>query len=574
MRIGQRLLLGSLLVIAVLVILLVVVTGIRLQSQLTRLSVEHQTRDARLLAALWIAGTNSDSLADVTSGSLGTRVSLIDSSGRVVGDSRFDGEDLARHDNHADRPEVIDAWRSGFGWSRRLSASGGTEELYAAVRGQRGIARVSSPTLQLDIFVRRVQRDILVSGLVTLAAAAVLSWLFSRSISAPVEELRDVARALAAGDLTHRPVLTGPGEVGDLADAIHRMAEQLGGRLHALAAEDALLAGTIESLDEGILVIDSNRRVIRANDSARRLLGVRSEVPFSADLLPRDRALSETLADALAGRDTLPSIELDLTDRTLEVRVRALTEGRAVLAVLDLSAQRRLEMVRRDFVANVSHELKTPLTVIGGFAETLATDQLSSAQQAHFARAILASARRMQRLVEDLLDLSRIESGGWKPNPVELEALSVFEEVLTSYHAEATAKKIVLAVDVDPQAAKIFADPTALRQVLFNLVENALRHTPPEGTVTLYTAAEEGGIWIGVRDTGIGIAPEHLSRIFERFYRVDSGRARESGGTGLGLAIVRHLVEGHGGQVVAESAPSRGTTVMAFFRHRSAVSGS
>ncbi|MDQ3518683.1 MAG: ATP-binding protein, partial [Gemmatimonadota bacterium] len=574
MRIGQRLLLGSLLVIAVLVILVVVVTGIGLQSQLTGLSVEHQTQEARLIAALWTSGVDSDSLANAAANALGTRVSLIDSSGLVVGDSRFDGEDLARHDNHANRPEVIDARQNGVGWSRRMSVSAGEEELYAAARSQRGVARVSSPTLELDIFVRRAQRDILVSGLVTLAAAALLSWLFSRSISRPVTELRDVARALAAGDLTHRPQLTGPGEVGDLADAIHRMAEQLGGRLHALAAEDALLAGTIESLDEGILVIDSSRRVIRANDSARRLLGVRSEVPFSADLLPRDRALAEALSDALAGRDTLPSIELTLSDRTLEVRARALSEGRAVLAVLDLSAQRRLEMVRRDFVANVSHELKTPLTVIGGFAETLATDKLSSDQQTHFAKAILASARRMQRLVEDLLDLSRIESGGWKPNPVELEAHMVFDEVSSSYNAEAVEKKVTLAVEVDPQASRIFADPTALRQVLLNLVENALRHTPPDGTVTLYTAAAEGGIRIGVRDTGTGIAPEHLSRIFERFYRVDSGRARESGGTGLGLAIVRHLVEGHGGHVVAESKPNRGTTVMAFFRDRSAAAAS
>ncbi|MGI9077672.1 MAG: ATP-binding protein [Gemmatimonadaceae bacterium] len=574
MRIGQRLLLGSLLVIAVLVVLVVVVTGIRLQSQLTGLSVEYQSRDARLLAALWTPRVDSDSLANAASSALGSRVTLIDSSGRVAGDSRFDGEDLAQLENHANRPEVADARRSGVGWSRRLSVSSGEEELYAAVRGQRGVARVSVPALQLDNFVRHAQLGILVSGLLALAVAAVLSWLFSRSISRPVTELRDVARALAAGDLTHRPMLTGPGEIGDLADAIHRMAEQLGGRLHALAAEDALLAGTIESLDEGILVIDSSRRVIRANDSARRLLGVRSQIPFSADLLPRERALSEALADALAGRDTLPSFELALGDRTLEVRARALSEGRAVLAVLDLSAQRRLEMIRRDFVANVSHELKTPLTVISGFAETLATDQLPAAQQTYFARAILASARRMQRLVEDLLDLSRIESGGWKPNPVELDAVTVFEEVITLYHTEAVEKRVALALNVDPQASKIFADPTALRQVLSNLVENALRHTPPEGTVTLHTGTAADGMWIGVRDNGTGIAPEHLSRIFERFYRVDSGRARESGGTGLGLAIVRHLVEGHGGHVAAESTLGRGTTVMAFFRHRPEVADS
>jgi signal transduction histidine kinase len=218
--------------------------------------------------------------------------------------------------------------------------------------------------------------------------------------------------------------------------------------------------------------------------------------------------------------------------------------------------------VRRDFVANASHELRTPLTVIGGFAETLLDDSLPNEQRRQFAETVLANARRMQRIVDDLLDLSRIESGGWKPNPSHVDVRAIAADALASANDRRPDTPIELGLDIGPDATHVWADPTALRQVLTNLVDNAVRHTTA-GSVTVFSRRTAGGIAIGVSDTGIGIPPDHLPRIFERFYRVDAGRSRSEGGTGLGLAIVKHLIEGHGGRVAAESTVGRGTKIWA-----------
>jgi two-component system phosphate regulon sensor histidine kinase PhoR len=233
--------------------------------------------------------------------------------------------------------------------------------------------------------------------------------------------------------------------------------------------------------------------------------------------------------------------------------------------VFDLTASRRVEAVRRDFVANVSHELKTPLTVILGFAETLAAGDVPPAQGARFVEAIQSNAQRMQQIVDDLLDLSRIESGGWVPNPVAVDLRAVASEVSAGRLRAALEKGVRLTVEICAGAETAFADPTAIRQVYANLADNAIRHTNAGGTIVMFSERGERGTRIGVRDSGVGIAPEHLSRIFERFYRADSGRARDSGGTGLGLAIVRHLVEAHRGRVQVTSVVGEGTTVSAFF---------
>jgi signal transduction histidine kinase len=219
--------------------------------------------------------------------------------------------------------------------------------------------------------------------------------------------------------------------------------------------------------------------------------------------------------------------------------------------------------VRRDFVANVSHELRTPLTVIGGFAETLLEDDVPAPRRREFAELIRANASRLQRLVDDLLDLSRIESGGWTPAPVALNTESAIRECVAQVRATADRKGLAIEMEVADDATQVYADPTALRQIIINLLENSLRYTTIGG-ITVAAKRERGGLRLSVTDTGIGIPAEHLPRIFERFYRVDPHRSREGGGTGLGLAIVRHLAEGHGGSVHATSIRGSGTTVSVF----------
>jgi signal transduction histidine kinase len=246
------------------------------------------------------------------------------------------------------------------------------------------------------------------------------------------------------------------------------------------------------------------------------------------------------------------------------VASRPLGHSGAVLTVLDLTVLRKLETIRRDFVANVSHELKTPLTAVSGFAETLLDEGIPADQRRRFVETIRDNAWRMQRIVDDLLDLSRIESGGWRPRIGNVDVTGVVRDVFTSVQSTADAKGIRLLSEIPPAASVVSADATAFRQVVSNLVENAVRYTH-EGSVTLRTRLGEAGVWVDVRDTGVGIAPEHVPRIFERFYRVDTARSREQGGTGLGLAIVRHLVDAHGGRVEAASLPGRGTTISVLF---------
>ncbi len=565
MRLTQRLLLGALIVVGVLAALIITIVDRQLTARLRQDAAGFLEREARLVGVLWERDRAApDSIADRIGAALGRRVTLVAPDGVVIGDSEFDGDSLRALQNHASRPEVAAAVREGVGSSRRPSPSTGDQELYVAVRvPELGVARVSLPTASIDAVTRDAREDILGASLLALLAALGIAFLFSRSVSRPVEELRDVAQALADGDLARRPSLKAPGEVGELAGALRELAEQLSARLRALEADETLLVQLTESLNEGVIAVDAQRMVVRINETARRLLGSRAPLPFPYEDLPRDLALREAMEQAFSGSVT-EGVEVVIAGRTLNIAARPLTGGGAVLALFDLTRVRRLEAVRRDFVANVSHELRTPLTIVGGFAETLVEEDVPTDARRGFAERILSNTRRMQRIVDDLLDLSRIESGGWVPNPQPIELASVASDVFAAARDAADKKSLRLVADIAADAASVVADSTALRQVLGNLVDNAVRHTPA-GTITLFSQRHARGVIVGVRDTGIGIPAEHLPRIFERFYRVDPGRAREEGGTGLGLSIVKHLVEAHGGRVRAESVVGEGSTITAMF---------
>lgn len=564
MRLAQRLLLGSLLVVGVILVFVVVLSERGVREGLLRTTTDRLVADAQLISRLWRPGVDADSLADATASALGLRVTLIDSSGRVVGDSDYEGAELGRLENLRERPEIAAARVRPAAEEPMVRQAPGDAALYFATSSPQGFVRVAMSTEAAEETISRARRAVLAAGAIGAFAAIVLSLFFSRLVSRPIVELSEVARQIADGDLSRRPSFAAPGEIGDLAVALRRMTEQLASRLAALEAEDHLLGAVIDSLNEGVIAVDARRQVVRVNVAGRRLFAIDDEVPFAADLLPRDAALRDALDGALAG-ESLDALELQFNGRTVALTARPLTRGGAVIAALDLTDMRRLETIRRDFVANVSHELKTPLTVIGGFAETMADPDVPAAQRAAFARTIVTNVGRMQRIVDDLLDLSRIESGGWVPAPVRVDIASAAGDVASSCRAAAAAKGIAVDIAIDPRAAALYADPTAVRQVLANLVDNAVRYTPDSGRITLFSEVDGNGVWIGVRDTGIGIAPEHLPRIFERFYRVDPARSREAGGTGLGLSIVRHLAEAHGGRVRAESTPGHGTTIAALF---------
>ena len=565
MRLTNRVLLGTLAVVGVHVLVMVYLVDRQLGSRLQDEAVAGLAREAHVVAAHWTAAADPYALAHTDGRALGHRVTLIRPDGVVVGDADFDREGMTQLENHAQRPEVVAAnGAAGIGVATRQSASDRDDQLYVAVRTPRGVARVSMPLVSLTSTISDAQQAVTLAGVVALAVALLVAWSMARTITQPLLELRNVARAIADGDLERRASLDAPGELGDLALSLRELSVQLASRDAARRADEALLVQLTESLNEGVVGVDATRHVIRINETGRRLLGVRDAIPFSADLIPRDRALRDALQAAFDG-DTTEGSEATLLGRTVNITARPLESGGAVLALLDLTRLRRLESVRRDFVANVSHELRTPLTIIGGFAETLVHDDPPVERRRQFAERILGNTRRMQRIVDDLLDLSRIESGSWTPNPARVDLAAIAADVISAARDTAGAKGVRLEASIHPGAREIWADPTAIRQVLGNLVENAVRHTATGHVAIFSIVRNDGGLTVGVRDTGSGIAPEHLPRIFERFYRVDPGRSRDEGGTGLGLSIVKHLVEAHGGTVRAESTVGVGTTIAVHF---------
>lgn len=525
-------------------------------------------REARLVATLLPPDSARwPDYARALGASIGRRVTLIDGKGWVRGDTEFDRAALATLENHSTRPEVQHALAEGVGRDERLSASTNVRQLYVAVRGGPPgltVVRVSAPLTLVDAQVGVVQRGVALGGLAAILGAAALAWLFARDVAKPLAELSSAARAIAAGQPPTFPDSRVP-EVAEHVLALRAMHEELARRFAELRREREDTATLIETMADGVLASDARGRIVTLNAAARRLLGYsRSDsLPALAELF-HDKPARDLVDAILAGREA-QAIDLALGPRALFLAGRALPNGGALLVIRDVTELRRLETVRRDFVANLSHELKTPLTSIAGYAETLAAEAGPDTQAEQFARTILNNARRMQRLVDNLLDLSRIESGRWQPAPQAVDITHVGRETWASFATRGQERKIDFAIEVAPPGATVTADPDAVRQILTNLLENALRHTPAGGRIRVTAAAAPGGVTVAVSDTGAGIAAEHLPRIFERFYRADPARSRDEGGTGLGLAIVKHLVEAHGGSVEARSARGAGTTIRMFF---------
>jgi two-component system phosphate regulon sensor histidine kinase PhoR len=522
-------------------------------------------REARLVAAFApVDSTKWPEFAAVAGGRLGRRVTLIDADGHVRGDTEFDRASLAQLQNHRDRPEVRAALDSapGVGMNERLSASTNERQMYVAIRaGPPGLAvvRVSTTLAIVDVQVHAVQRAVAIAGLVMLLAAWLLAWMLARALAWPLLRIADAATDIAAGRPAEFPDVRVP-ELAHQVDALRAMHHELERRFEDLRREREESRTLLEALSDGVLAADQRGIVVETNAAARRLLGYGETEPLPPlGELFHDRAHRTLMREVLTGA-VVEGRELDLGDRTVVFSARPLAEGGTLLVLSDVTDVRRLETIRRDFVANVSHELKTPLTAIAGYAETLAAEA-SDAQATGFAQTIVENARRMQRLVDDLLDLSRIESGGWQPEPRKIAIDAAAREAWRPFAERAASRDVQLETD----SGSVNSDPEALRQIFTNLFDNALRHTPTGGRIRVSAQRLGHDTVVRASDTGSGIGADHLPRIFERFYRVDPGRSRQEGGTGLGLAIVKHLVEAHGGRVEAESELGRGTTILLYF---------
>ena len=579
LRADQKLFLTYITVIAAVVAALTLGVGTLLRRHMTEMQAGDLRRELLLSRSLYEshAGVHPDSVADWLGSVAVRRVTIIAPDGRVIGDSEVPDAGLSALENHASRPEVRAALRGHMGRAVRLSTSVGNRELYMAVPASGGrVIRLSVPLNEVYATVRRVQRGIFGVGMVALALTGLLSLGFSIAVTRPLRQLAVVAREMAAGDLTQRARARDRDEVGELAEALDTLASQLQRRLGQLEGERAEMQALIDAMDEAVIAVDERGRVRRANPAARRIFGLSGDPRgLAPQEVTRRQPFLDLVKRALDGA-TIPPTELTQEGRHLLATAQPLPTGGAVMVFLDVSVLRRLEDVRRDFVANASHELKTPLTAIRGFAETLLDPQLPPELRAQFTQTVKANADRLQRIVDDLLDLSRIETGGWRVEPEIVSIPEIAGEAWGTVESAAEAREARIEVRIPHECEFVGADPSALRQIFINLFGNSLRYISHGGEIELSarpvpapspegapSASAGGRAWveIAVRDNGSGIPAAHLPRIFERFYRADAARSREEGGTGLGLAIVKHLVEGHGGAIAAESEFGRGTTI-------------
>jgi signal transduction histidine kinase len=443
---------------------------------------------------------------------------------------------------------------------------------HLAERGLRRAFAGSDPVL-LGQAIESVRSTFFGLAAGTLVLAVLLAWMAGAPAVRQLKRMRASTLARARGERGTPMTRSHVAELDALGSAIDLLSADLERRLGELAVERDELTLLVTSVNEGILQIGADLRIVHANPAARALLGLREDErgqPLSA--IVRNAELRALLEGAAQGRSQ-PAREINIDDRRLLVAAKPLHEpdapdrpAGAVVAFTDFTEIRRLEGVRRDFVANVSHELKTPLTSIRGYVETLLSDDLPLDMQRQFLDVIRKNAERLHGIVDDLLDLSRLESGGWRPAPRDIDALELVHEVWNGMQDRLGSKHVDFLPTGDSTA--VFADPGGLRQVLSNLLDNAIRYTPSGGSIRVRIQRANGGpapnaagrVIIEIEDSGIGIPGDALPRIFERFYRVDPARSRAEGGTGLGLSIVKHLVESMGGDVEARSALGKGST--------------
>jgi two-component system, OmpR family, phosphate regulon sensor histidine kinase PhoR len=497
------------------------------------------------------------------------RITLIRSDGKVLADSERTSEQLAAMENHAGRPEVRSALETGEGSAIRHSETTGHPYVYAArtvtdAQGRLLVVRLAQPLSEIRALRGQIAAAM---GLALLAAGAVIliiSLWIDRRLFAPLTDLIRGAGELASGKV-RRVGVPEEEDLAALALALNRLAETAEEQFAAVRDERDHLKAILSSMSEGVLVVGADRRARLANPAFHRLFDLTGDVAGRTALeLLRQPELARVVEDTLRlGEGQGGQIELHSPERrTLLLASAALAGGDrgAVVVARDTTELTRVADMRRDFVANVSHELKTPLAAIRGYAETLRDGALDDPPVAQrFTERILEQSRRLQALLDDLLTLSRLESVSHtiEREPVDLHA--VVQRAADLLTPAARDRKVQLDVKAGP-VPLISGDADGLERLVLNLLDNAIKYNRPDGRVDVRLGREDGHIILEVADTGIGIPADSLPRIFERFYRVDKGRAREEGGTGLGLAIVKHVAQGHGGQVDVESRAGKGTT--------------
>jgi two-component system phosphate regulon sensor histidine kinase PhoR len=507
-----------------------------------------------------------DPLVKRLGGPLAARLTIIAPDGTVLGDSIADPRTM---ENHANRPEVRAAVASGDGTNQRESATLHENFLYVAVpipADPGAVARVALPLTEVDSAVHRIQRDLIIAtGLAALLAVAV-TVAVSGWITRPLERLRQRVNAVAAGDLDTAVAPVPTREIGELGAAFNAMTARLRSLVAELEQSRLRLEATLANLSDGVVITDAAGAVLLLNRAAGEMFDVAGEEATGRDfmLVARDHDLAAVLREALAtGERREATVDYGPRRLVLDVSAQRLRGGREQLGVLvlrDVTELRRLERLRRDFVANVSHELRTPLTSVKALVETLAAGAIDDPAVADdFLGRVVAEVDHLAALVDELLDLARLESGRAVLHTETRDPAEAVRRAVERLRPQAERADLTLRTDLPGALPPVAADWTRIDQVMLNLVHNAIKFTAAGGEIVVSAAEQDSFLAITVRDNGAGIARDELPRLFERFYKVD--KARHSAGTGLGLAIAKHIVQAHGGAITAASELGRGTTI-------------
>lgn len=511
--------------------------------------------------ALLIQNDHSHSMQQIAEAEAGitrTRATIIARDGKVLADSTADPETM---ENHAGRPEIVTALAGRPGAAARRSHTVGIEFLYVAVPSGDKVARLAYPLSTIRSQVAEIRRTLLRSSLLALSFALVLASIAAQLVSGRLRRIVRFAEQVSSGDLSARIAAKGTDEIAQVAIALDRTVRRLEENFAALAESRAQLEALLNSMTDGVIAVSPEMKVLWANQAISGI--VRRPVTIGAPVteLVRHPDFLATLHTSLGyhRRETAIAHSLD-GRRSFSVTAEPLPDGGVVTVLHDISELERVEKTRRDFIANVSHELRTPLTSIRGYAETLLeSEAIETNNGKDFLQVIRRNAERMSRLTEDLLVLARVESGEEKLDLQPHPARQLILEAVASMQEDARNASVELKLDPVPDV-QVRADAEAIQQVFANLISNAVRYAAGGKQIVIGANEQPSTVEFFVRDFGPGIASEHVSRIFERFYRVDKARSRETGGTGLGLAIVKHIILNHGGAVRVESALGHGST--------------
>ncbi len=504
-----------------------------------------------------------------------TRLTVIAPDGRVLADS---DEDPARMENHNDRPEILAALSGKVVPSLRFSQTLQQNLMYVAIpleeRGKRrGVLRAAIPVTAMDKALAAIYQKNIWGGIAVALLAALVAWFIARRISNPLEQMKLGAERFSRGDFTVRMREEGAEELSTLARALNEMATQLDGRIQTIVSQHSQLQAVFASMVEGVITVDTEERIVEVNQSGAQLLNVDPEKIRGKSILLviRNTHLQSFVKNALACASPMEGefssrMGADGQEKYFYAHGARLQDSQgcitgALIVINDVTKLRKLESIRRDFVANVSHELKTPITSIEGFAETLLDGALDEPESARrFVEIIGKQASRLHAIVEDLLALSRVEQEA-KREEIVLQELPIAEVLQAAIHVcSLKAEKENMAISlVCAPTITAGINPALFEQAVVNLLDNAVKYSGKGSEIKVEVEKKAGEVLIRVCDNGVGIASQDISRIFERFYRVDKARSAKLGGTGLGLSIVKHIVQAHHGYVSVESSPGKGS---------------